>query len=142
MLIGAHSIIYSTSPEADRAFLRDVLNLTSIDAGGGYVIFGLPPSESAVHQHDVNNVHELYLMCADVEAFIEELKSKSVACGAVEDKGWGLLTRVPLPSGGKVSVYQPRHARPAAMSPKTPKRVARRAAKAPMKKRRKTTKKV
>jgi hypothetical protein len=79
MLIGAHSVIYSTNPDADRAFLRDVIKLTNVDAGGGYVIFGLPPSEVAVHQHDKNDVHELYLMCADVEAFIEELKSRPAA---------------------------------------------------------------
>jgi hypothetical protein len=78
MLIGAHSIIYSTNSDADRAFLRDVMKLTNVDAGGGYIIFGLPPSEVAVHQHDKNDVHEFYLMCADVEALIEELKSHNV----------------------------------------------------------------
>ena len=92
MLIGAHSVIYSTNPDADRAFLRDVIKLTNVDAGGGYVIFGLPPSEVAVHQHDKNDVHELYLMCADVEALIEELKSHNVVCGPVQDEA-GVCSR-------------------------------------------------
>ncbi len=112
MLIGAHAVIYSTNPDADRAFLRDVIKLTNVDAGGGYVIFGLPPSEVAVHQHDKNDVHEFYLMCADVEALIEELKGHNVVCGPVQDEGWGLLTRVMLPGGGKLGIYQPRHPRP------------------------------
>jgi hypothetical protein len=139
MLIGAHAVIFSTNSDADRAFLGDILKLPSIDAGGGYVIFGLPPSEIAVHQHDKNDVHELYLMCADVEALIGELKSHNVSCGPVSDEGWGLLTRVTLPGGGKLGVYQPRHARPVAMN--APKRVAKRAVKRPMKKRRRTAKK-
>jgi hypothetical protein len=138
MLIGAHAVIFSTNPDADRAFLRDILKLPNIDAGGGYVIFGLPPSEIAVHQRD-NDVHELYLMCADVEAFIGELKNHDVSCGPVSDEGWGLLTRVTLPGGGQLGVYQPRHARPAATS--APKRVAKRPAKRQMKKSRKAIKK-
>lgn len=138
MLIGAHAVIFSTNPDADRAFLRDILKLPNIDAGGGYVIFGLPPSEIAVHQRD-NDVHELYLMCADVEAFIGELKNHSVSCGPVSDEGWGLLTRVTLPGGGQLGVYQPRHARPAAMSP--PKMAAKGAAKRAVKKSRKATRK-
>ena len=142
MLIGAHFVIYSTNPDADRAFLRDVIKLTNVDAGGGYVIFGLPPSEVAVQQHDKNDVREFYLMCADVEAFIEELKSHNVVCGPVQDEGWGLLTRVMLPGGGKLGIYQPRHTRPAATSEKTPKRVAKRAAQGPTKKTRNAKRKV
>ena len=104
MLIGAHAVIYSTNPDADRTFLRDVIKLTNVDAGGGYVIFGLPPSEVAVHQHDKNDVHEVYLLCADVEALIGELKSHNVVCSPVQDEGWGLLTRVMLPGGGKLDL--------------------------------------
>jgi hypothetical protein len=141
MLVGAHIVIYSTSPDADRDFLRGVFKLTNFDAGGGYIIFGLPPSEVAVHQHDNNDAHELYLMCADVEALIGDLKSHNVICSPAQDEGWGLLTRVTLPGGGKIGVYQPRHARPAAMSVEAPKRVAKRAAKRPMKKSRKAIKK-
>ena len=116
MIIGAHSIIYSKNPEADRAFLRDVLALSHVDVGGGWLIFGLPPSEVAVHPSDGNDVHELYLMCDDVHALVAEMKKKKVACAAVQDLGWGLLTRVKLPGGGKLGVYQPRHARPKAVS--------------------------
>ena len=141
MIIGAHSVIYSTNPDADRAFLRDVIKLPNVDAGGGYVIFGLPPSEVAVHQNDKDDAHEFYLMCADVEALIRELQSHNVTCSPVQDEGWGLLMRVTLPGGGKLGIYQPRHARPAAMSVKVSKRVAKRKAKGPMKKSRKAIKK-
>jgi hypothetical protein len=112
MLIGAHSIIYSKNPEADRAFLRDVLKLTHVDVGHGWLIFGLPPSELAVHPGEKNNVHEFYLMCDDVEGFIAEMKRHKIECGPVQNQGWGMLTEVKLPGGGKLGVYQPRHGRP------------------------------
>jgi hypothetical protein len=112
MIIGAHSIIFSTNPDADRAFLRDVLQLKNVDAGGGWLIFALPPSEVAVHPSDANDLHELYLMCDDVQAFIAELKTHDIPCSPVQNQGWGLLTQVTLPGGGKLGVYQPRHARP------------------------------
>ena len=112
MISGAHSIIYSTNPEADRAFLRDVIGLPSVDGGGGWLIFGLPPAEVAVHPSDKNNIHELYFMCDDVEAFVGEMRKRQIVCAAVHDEGWGLLTHVTLPGGGKIGVYQPRHARP------------------------------
>jgi hypothetical protein len=116
MIIGAHSIIYSTKPAADRAFLRDVLKLTHVDVGDGWLIFGLPPSEVAVHPSDENDVHEFYLMCDDVEAFIAQMKKHAIDCGPVQNQGWGLLTQVTLPGGGKLGVYQPRHGRPPAMA--------------------------
>ncbi len=116
MIIGAHSIIYSTNPEADRAFLRDVLKLTNVDVGGGWLIFGLPPAEVAVHPSNKNGVHEFYLMCDDVEAFIAEMKKHNIACDEVQNQGWGLLTQITLPGGGKLGVYQPQHARPKPMS--------------------------
>lgn len=119
MIIGAHSIIYSVDADADRAFLRDVLGLTSVDAGDGWLIFGLPPSEVAVHPASKNGVHELYLLCDDVAAFIAEMKRRKVACGPVQNRGWGLLTELKLPGGGSLGVYQPRHARPEAMSAAT-----------------------
>ncbi|HEX9160846.1 MAG TPA: extradiol dioxygenase [Thermoanaerobaculia bacterium] len=112
MIIGAHSIIYSRNPEVDRAFLRDVLELTSVDVGGGWLIFGLPPSELAVHPSEKNDVHEFYLMCDDVNAFIAEMKTHGITCGPVQDQRWGLLTEVMLPGGGKLGVYEPKHARP------------------------------
>ena len=115
MINGAHTIIYSRSPEADRAFLRDVLALPNVDVGDGWLIFGLPPSEVAVHPGNENNVHELYLMCDDVDGFIAEMKTRGIVCGAVNNRGWGLLTELQLPGGGKLGVYQPRHARPEPM---------------------------
>jgi len=116
MIIGAHSIIYSKKPDADRAFLRDVLALSNVDVGGGWLIFGLPPSEVAVHPGGKNNLHEFYLMVDDVAAFAAEMKTHEIKCGAVKDQGWGLLTQLTLPGGGKLGVYQPRHARPKPMS--------------------------
>lgn len=115
MITGAHSIIYSKNPEADRAFLRDVLCLPSVDVGQGWLIFGLPPAEVAVHPADENNVHEFYLICDDIEAFVAQMKKNGLACGPVDDQGWGLLSQLTLPGGGELGVYQPRHARPEPM---------------------------
>ena len=112
MLIGAHSIIYSKNPDADRAFMRDVLGLPNVDVGDGWLIFGLPPSEVAVHPSDTNDEHELYFMCQDVGAFVVTMKKHGMTCSEVLDHGWGLLTQLTLPGGGKLGVYQPRHARP------------------------------
>jgi hypothetical protein len=113
MITGAHSIIYSTNPEADRAFLRDVLALPNVDVGHGWLIFGLPPAEVAVHPSEKNNLHELYFMCDDIEAFVARMKALIVECDPVKDQGWGLLTHIRLPGGGRIGVYQPRHSRPA-----------------------------
>lgn len=118
MIIGAHSVIYSTNPDADRDFFRDVLKLTNVDVGGGWLIFGLPPAEVAVHPSDKNDVHEFYLMCDSIEAFVEEMKKHNIDCRPVQDQGWGLLTQITLPGGGKLGIYQPRHARPKTMEAK------------------------
>jgi len=112
MITGAHAIIYSKKSEADRAFLKDVLGLAHVDVGGGWLIFALPPSEVAIHPGPKDSVHELYLLCDDVEAFRSMLDAKKVKSSAVKDQGWGLLTTVTLPGGGKLGVYQPRHPRP------------------------------
>jgi catechol 2,3-dioxygenase-like lactoylglutathione lyase family enzyme len=114
MINGAHVILYSRDVEADRAFLRDVLGLPHVDVGHGWLIFGLPPSEVAVHPGERNDVHEFYLMCDDVEGTIAELGARGVACEAVQHMGWGSLTRIALPGGGKLGLYQPRHERPPA----------------------------
>jgi hypothetical protein len=116
MIIGAHAIIYSTQPEADRAFLRDVLEFPHVDVGDGWLIFGLPPAEVAIHPSGTNGVHELYLMCADVEALIAMLRRANIECEPVQSLSWGLLTHLTLPGGGKLGIYAPRHARPPAMS--------------------------
>jgi hypothetical protein len=112
MINGAHAIVYSTNPEADRAFFRDVLKLSHIDVGHGWLIFGLPPAEVAVHPAETNGRHELYLMCDDIEAFAAAMTQRGIACTAVQDQGWGRLSQVTLPGGGTLGVYQPRHARP------------------------------
>jgi hypothetical protein len=111
MIIGAHMVITSTNPKADHAFLRNILKLPHVD-DGGYLIFGLPPSDMSVHQADKNAVHELFLMCDDVQDFVAEMKKRNVSCSPVADQGWGLLTQMQLPGGGKLAVYEPRHARP------------------------------
>lgn len=112
MIIGAHSIIYSTNAEADREFLRDVLKFPNVKVGSGWLIFGLPPAEIAVHPSDKNNVHEFYLMCDDIDALIAEMKKHNVPCTPVRRMDWGILTQVTLPGGGKLGIYQPLHARP------------------------------
>ncbi len=112
MITGAHSIIYSKNPEADRAFLRDVLHFPNVDVGGGWLIFGLPPSEVAVHPSDNNNVHEFYLMCDNVDTLVAEMKKHNIACSEVRHMDWGSLTQVVLPGGGKLGIYQPHHPRP------------------------------
>ena len=109
---GAHMIIYSKDAEEDRAFLRDVLKLPYIDSGDGWLIFALPPSEIAVHPDRASGRQEIYLLCKNVEKFVASMTKSKVKCGKVQDVGWGRLTSVTLPGGGKVGVYEPRHARP------------------------------
>ena len=111
MIDGAHAIIYSTDADADRAFLRDVLGLKGIDVGGGWLIFGLPPAEVAVHPYEKNDHHELFFLCADIKAFLSAMKKRKVACTPVKTERWGFITQMTLPGGGKFGVYEPRHAR-------------------------------
>lgn len=111
MINGAHAIIYSKDADADRAFLKDVLKFPNVDVGHGWLIFGLPPSEVAVHPGD-NGEHEFFLMCDDVDGFIADMKKRKVKCGPIHDQPWGRLTEVSLPGGGKLGVYQPKHDRP------------------------------
>lgn len=112
MITGAHSVVFSTAPEADRAFFRDVLKFPHVDVGGGWLIFGLPPAEVAVHPSNENNAHEFYLMCDNIESFVAEMEEQEVPTEEVKDEGWGLLTHITLPGGGKIGVYEPRHPRP------------------------------
>jgi hypothetical protein len=112
MINGAHVIIYSTDADADRAVLRDIFQLPHVDVGHGWLIFGLPPSEMAVHPNDENDHHELYFMCEDVEALVAALQSRGLTCSAIQDQGWGRVTQLTLPGGGRLGIYQPRHARP------------------------------
>ncbi len=112
IISGAHSIIYTINPEADRSFFKDVLKLNNVDAGEGWLIFSLPPSEVAIHPSEKNNVHEFYLICDDIKAFTREMFKHNIICSPVSDQGWGLLTEITLPGGGKLGVYEPRHQRP------------------------------
>ena len=110
MINGAHALIFSPDTEALRAFLRDTLGFPSVDAGGGWLIFALPPAELAAHPTEGDLRHELYLMCDDIEATVEELTGKGVALtGPVSDEGFGLVTAIKLPGGGELGLYEPRH---------------------------------
>jgi catechol 2,3-dioxygenase-like lactoylglutathione lyase family enzyme len=109
VITGAHVIVYSRDADADRAFFRDVLECPHVDAGGGWLIFKLPPGEVAVHPLEGAPSHELYLMCDDVTATVEQLAAKGVTCQPVSDQGWGLLTSISLPGGGELGLYEPRH---------------------------------
>jgi catechol 2,3-dioxygenase-like lactoylglutathione lyase family enzyme len=109
MIFGAHVIIYSRDASADRAFFRDVLGYPSVDAGHDWLIFTLPPAELAVHPSDDETAHELYLMCDDLSAEIVALEEKGVRCSEVEEARWGWVTKIQLPGGGQVGLYEPRH---------------------------------
>ena len=109
MIFGTHLILYSRDAEADRAFLRDVLGFSSVDAGRGWLIFALPPAEAAVHPAEENSGHELYLMSNDLAADVAALEIKGVFCTEVHKERWGSVTRVKLPGGGQVGLYQPTH---------------------------------
>lgn len=108
MIFGAHLVVFSTDAEADRAFLADVLGFDSVDAGGGWLIFALPPAEAAVHPAESPGA-ELYLMCDDLAAEMQTLTARGVECSEIEEARWGTITKIRLPSGGEVGLYQPRH---------------------------------
>jgi hypothetical protein len=114
MIFGAHVIVYSKDAAADRAFLRDILGFASVDAGHGWLIFALPPSEIAIHPADENDGHELYLMCDDLKTEIKALAKKGVHCSDVHEARWGSITKIKLPGGGEVGLYQPKHPSPLA----------------------------
>jgi predicted enzyme related to lactoylglutathione lyase len=115
MITGAHAIIFTPDPEGVRAFVRDVLGFASVDAGDGWLIFALPPAELAAHQAEDDRGYELYLMCDDIKATVEELKRKGAQfTRPISDERWGLLTALAIPGGGELALYQPRHPRPPA----------------------------
>jgi catechol 2,3-dioxygenase-like lactoylglutathione lyase family enzyme len=110
MINGAHAIIFSRDADADRAFFKDVLGLPSVDAGGGWLIFALPPSEVAVHPDERGGRHELYLLCANIETTVKELQSKGIQVESPpHDERWGRLVTIRLPGGGELGIYQPKH---------------------------------
>jgi catechol 2,3-dioxygenase-like lactoylglutathione lyase family enzyme len=109
MISGAHVVVYSKNAEADRAFFRDVLGFKSVDAGNGWLIFALPPAEAAFHPSDENGVHELFFMCDDLKAEMASLAKKKVKCSKVQEAPWGSITKIRLPGGGGLRLYQPKH---------------------------------
>ena len=140
MIIGAHIIIQSKNAEADRAFLNR-LTLPSVPMPDGFTIFGLPPAEVAIHPSDKNDVHEFYLMCDDVRAAIREMAEAGISASPIHEAGWGSLTTLTLPGGGKLGIYQPKHPRPKQHSPRKKKAATRRkVAKAKSKKKTKSRK--
>jgi hypothetical protein len=131
MIIGAHVMIQSGNDEADKAFFRDVLKMPNVDAGGVFLLFAVPPTEIAVHGGS-NGSHELYLMCDNVERFIADMSARGLSATPAQNQGWGIVTQLTLPGGGKLGVYQPLHKRPQAAGASraaAPKRTARKAAK-------------
>lgn len=109
MISGAHVIVYSKDAAADRAFFRDVLGFKSVDAGHGWLIFRLPPGEAAFHPSDTNGPHELYFLCDDLKTELAALMKKGVKCSGVHEERWGSLTKLSLPGGGEIGLYQPKH---------------------------------
>jgi len=109
---GAHVVIYSKDAEADRAFFRDVLKFSSVDAGHGWLIFAMPPLEAAFHDSEENGQHELFFMCDDIAATLKDLRAKEVEVSEVSEQRWGKVAKFELPGGGKIGVYEPKHASP------------------------------
>lgn len=112
MIIGAHVMLHSRDEAADRAFLSEVLKFNSVDAGGGFMIYGIPPAEMAIHGSDRNDLHQLYLMCEDMDGFVAEMTERAIAFTPPSFQGWGTMTEITLPGGGKLGVYEPHHKRP------------------------------
>ena len=109
-IIGMHALMYSKKAEEARAFLRDVLQFPSVDAGDGWLIFAAPPAELAVHPTEGNDYYELYFMCDDIDATVAELKLNGVSTLEIRDQAWGRATHIRLPSGDTLGLYEPRHA--------------------------------
>jgi predicted enzyme related to lactoylglutathione lyase len=107
-----HAIVFSPEAEKVRAFFADVVGLSSVDAGGGWLIFALPPAELAVHPAGEGS-HQLYLMCDDINATLDELRGKGVEVASeVSNQGWGLVAAIRLPDGTEFPIYEPRHPSP------------------------------
>ena len=112
MINGVHVVVYSKNAEADRSFFRDILGFPSVDAGHGWLIFALPTAEATFHPAEENDRHELYLMCDDLKAEMAALRSKGVECAEVTEARWGSISKIGLPGGGAVGLYQPKHPTP------------------------------
>ena len=133
MIVGGHITIASSNPEADMRFFRDLLKLPNVDAGGGYIIFGLPPCEVAVHGGEEG--HTLYLMCENMDKFLTAIREQGIEASDPQNQSWGVMTEITLPGGDTLHVYEPAHKHPPAPklkaarkpAPKTKKRVAKKA---------------
>jgi hypothetical protein len=118
MIYGAHALVYSRAPQEARTLLATILGTATVDAGGGWLIFALPPSEIAIHPTDGAPGIDLYLMCQDIEKTILELREKGVKFSRpVHDERWGRISAIALPGGGELGIYQPRHASPLSRPP-------------------------
>lgn len=123
MISGAHIIVYTKDTEADRAFFKEVLGFDSVDAGHGWLIFSLPAAEAAFHPSEKNGPHELYfLMCEDLKEEMAALAKKGVRCSAVHEERWGSTTKLLLPGGGELGLYQPKHPTALGLGSKTKRR--------------------
>src|ERR1700688_1875643 len=113
MITGVHAIVFSPEAQKVRAFFADVLGLSSVDAGGGWLVFALPPAELGGHPADGDSRHELYLMCDDIQATLAEFRDKGVEVAQdVSDQGWGRLAAIRMPDGSEFPIYEPRHPLP------------------------------
>jgi predicted enzyme related to lactoylglutathione lyase len=117
MITGIHTLFYSRDADNARAFFRDVIALPFIDSGGGWLLFAAPPAELAVHPEDGDDPGatppggtEVYLMCHDIHQTVATLRAKGAEITAdVTDEGYGLFTRLRIPGGGEIGLYEPRH---------------------------------
>lgn len=113
MIIGVHAIVFTRQAEAVRRFFGEVLGLDSVDAGGGWPIYALPPAEIAVHPWEGDDKHELYLLCDDLDGMVRELEAKGVGLArAITEEDWGRSTAIAIPGAGEIALYQPKHPRP------------------------------
>jgi predicted enzyme related to lactoylglutathione lyase len=112
VITGIHNIIYAEDPERTRAFIRDVLGFGNVDAGGGWLIFALPPAELGIHPTGPSESgrHELFLMCDDIHRTVEDLTARGVEfLGPVTEQRFGQMVSLKVPGGGQLSLYQPSH---------------------------------
>jgi predicted enzyme related to lactoylglutathione lyase len=113
VITGIHAVVFSPEAEKVRAFFADVMDMPSVDVGGGWLVFALPPAELAVHPAEGASRHELYLMCDDIQVTLAELRDKGVEVARdVSDQGWGLLAAIRMPDGTEFPIYEPRHPSP------------------------------
>jgi predicted enzyme related to lactoylglutathione lyase len=114
---GVHALLFADDAGAARAFLHDVLGADAVDAGGGWLIFALPPAELAVHPTEGNDraagEHQLFLMCRDIHRTAAELEARGVALTApISEERFGLITSIRVPGAGEIGLYQPKHPTP------------------------------